>query len=137
MFTARYELKIKVYFKLIFVFKGLNRRRKIFPLQAMKVFKGIASISLAPVVLNLDTRWRWVISSTLRPLCLRYPIVSKDVLEKIKKIVPPEIRTRSCPVRNLVDISIRSKDDHKIHTSAFICFETKRRSFKISMCFNP
>ena len=69
MFTARYELKIQLYLMLIFFFKVLNWRRKVFPLHTTKAFKGNASISLAPVILNLDTGWRWVISPTPRPLC--------------------------------------------------------------------
>lgn len=42
MFIARYELKIKIYLKLIFFFKGLYWRRKFFPWHAMKPFKGSA-----------------------------------------------------------------------------------------------
>jgi hypothetical protein len=65
MFTERYELQIKIYFKLIFFFEGLNQRRKVFPLRAMKAFKGSGNVSLVAVILNLDPGWRLVISPTV------------------------------------------------------------------------
>jgi hypothetical protein len=39
---------------------------KVFPVHAMRVYRG--SRGIAPTILNLGTRWRWVVNFTPRPL---------------------------------------------------------------------
>jgi hypothetical protein len=41
-------------------------KSKAAPVQAMKIYRGNASI--APLILTLGTRWRWVVNFTPRPL---------------------------------------------------------------------
>jgi hypothetical protein len=44
-------------------------KRKVVPVYAVKAYRGSGGV--APPILNLGTRWRWVVNSTPRPLCLR------------------------------------------------------------------
>jgi hypothetical protein len=72
MFTARYELKIQIYLKLIFFFKGLKWRREVFPLQATKAFKEAGrvqvSVWLQSFLISTQDGGEWSVPRR-RPLC--------------------------------------------------------------------
>jgi hypothetical protein len=44
----------------------IHKRIKVFPVHSMKAYKG--SGDMAPLILNLGTKWRWIVNFTLLPL---------------------------------------------------------------------
>ena len=88
-------------------------KRKTVPVYAVNAYRGSGGV--ASPILNLGTRWRWVVSFTPRPLCLRErtpapidwdagwaPDPVWAFLRSEKFLTLPGNRTRSCPPRSLI-----------------------------------
>lgn len=86
------------------------------PIQAMKKYR--RSGGMAPFLLHLSTRWRWMVCLMPQPIYTQrkspwYPLnrrqcgptVSLDILQKIRKhLAPPRIPTPDHPAPSLVTI---------------------------------
>ena len=57
-------------------------KRKVVPAHAMNTYAG--SRGITPLILNLDSRWRWVVVLTLRPLYPRYSLNRKPLEPRSK-----------------------------------------------------
>ena len=89
---------------------------KVVPVHALKAYGGRRGI--APLILNLGTRWRWVVSFTPLPICrppwketcfptsrkLSVPQNRSGSFVEQKSLTFARVRTFDLPARNLVTI---------------------------------